>query len=328
MGSKFRLVNELDSVFSSIPTGRALDAFSGSGIVSYLLKSRGWSVVSNDFMEYPSVVARALIQNSRATLDAELTELICSPAADDRDFITRTFEGIFFERRDLEFLDAAWSHIDRLQGATRDVAIAALVIAAARRQPRGVFTFVGHRYDDGRRHLRVPIEDLFREAVAEVNGAIFDNGRVHRVLTQDSALLSSSEIDLVYLDPPYAPPKDDADYMKRYHFLEGLSVYWRGQVIMEETKTKKIAKKFTEFAYKRTIENALERTFAQFASVPTLVMSYSSNAVPDRDRIVDLMKVTRPRVDVKEIPHRYSFGTHSTAARRQVSEYIFIGSLE
>ena len=29
--------------------------------------------------------------------------------------------------------------------------------------------------------------------------------------------------DLVYLDPPYAPPSDDNDYIKRYHFLEGLS---------------------------------------------------------------------------------------------------------
>ena len=32
--------------------------------------------------------------------------------------------------------------------------------------------------------------------------------------------------DLVYLDPPYAPPRDDNDYLKRYWFLEGLATYW------------------------------------------------------------------------------------------------------
>lgn len=325
MGSKYKLLGELDQVFSSVPPGSALDAFSGSGVVSYLMKTRGWAVTSNDFMEFPSVVARALIANADQVLTQNDVDMICSPAADDRDFIARTFEGVFFTRVDLEFLDSAWSHIDSLVGGARDVAIAALVIAAARRQPRGVFTFAGHRYDDGRRHLRISMRELFSEAVSDVNAAVFDNGEQNTVLTKDSALLDPSGVDLVYLDPPYAPPRDDADYMKRYHFLEGLSVYWRGQVIMEETKTKKIEKKFTEFAYKRTIEGALTRTFDQFRHVPTLVMSYSSNAVPDRDRIVALLRETRADVEVREVAHRYSFGTHSEAARREVVEYIFVG---
>ena len=51
--------------------------------------------------------------------------------------------------------------------------------------------------------------------------------------------------DLVYLDPPYVPPSDDNCYIKRYHFLEGLSKYWNGEEIMENTKVKKIKKKGT-----------------------------------------------------------------------------------
>jgi adenine-specific DNA-methyltransferase len=323
MGSKYRLLGELDAAFTTKAPGRALDAFSGSGVVSYLLKARGWEVTSNDFMEFPSVVARALIANSRAKLDDDTIAKICSPRVDDRDFIQSTFSGIFFTPSDLDFLDSAWSHIDLLSGQERDIAIAALVLAAARRQPRGVFTFVGHRYDDGRRHLRMPFEMIFREAAAELNAAVFDNGRSNRVTTGDSSALSAENLDLVYLDPPYAPPKDDADYMKRYHFLEGLAVYWRGQEIMMGTRTKKIAKKFTEFAYKRTIEAALARTFEQFREVPTLVMSYSSNALPGRTRIEELLSVTRSEVDVREIDHRYSFGTHVNAGRTQVKEYIF-----
>jgi DNA adenine methylase/adenine-specific DNA-methyltransferase len=42
-------------------------------------------------------------------------------------------------------------------------------------------------------------------------------------------------VDLVYLDPPYVPRSDDNCYMKRYHFLEGLSCYWKGLRIMENT---------------------------------------------------------------------------------------------
>ncbi|HUZ38077.1 MAG TPA: hypothetical protein VMV17_17275 [Streptosporangiaceae bacterium] len=84
---------------------------------------------------------------------------------------------------------------------------------------------------------------------------------------------------MVYLDPPYAPPRDDNCFIKRYHFLEGLSVYWRGQQIMENTRTKKLAKRYTPFSYARTVTDALRRTFGQFQD-SIIVASYSSNAVP------------------------------------------------
>lgn len=87
------------------------------------------------------------------------------------------------------------------------------------------------------------------------------------------------------------PPSDDADYIKRYHFLEGLSVYWRGVNIMEHTVTKKLEKRFTPFAYKRTIEDALSRTFHHFQGAGAIVLSYSSNALPHADRIVELPKL-------------------------------------
>src|SRR5659263_484744 len=112
--------------------------------------------------------------------------------------------------------------------------------------------------------------------------------------------------------------------MKRYHFLQGLAVYWRGQEIMAATKTKKIKKKFTPFAYKRTIVDALARTFDQFADAGTIVMSYSSNAVPDAETIVSLLKRVKPAVAVYPIDHTYTFGTHSAATRRSVSEYLFV----
>jgi DNA adenine methylase/adenine-specific DNA-methyltransferase len=129
--------------------------------------------------------------------------------------------------------------------------------------------------------------------------------------------------DLVYLDPPYAPPKDDNCYIKRYHFLEGLSVYWRGQHIMHDTLTKKLAKRYTPFSYKHSIVDALRRMFWQFQA-STIVLSYASNAVPDAVTIAALLREVKDDVEVREVVHTYSFGTHPTAHRRAVSEYLFI----
>ncbi len=55
------------------------------------------------------------------------------------------------------------------------------------------------------------------------------------------------------------------------------------------------------------------------------MLSYSSNALPGKDRIVDLLGKVKPSVEVIAIDHKYSFGTHAAATRRDVSEFLFIG---
>lgn len=325
MGSKYQLLPHLERVFAEAGGTTAIDAFSGSGVVSYLLKAQGFQVTSNDFMHFSSTVARATVENSNERLGLDAVNRICGPAADDRDFIQTKFAGLYFTPEDLQFLDSAWSHIDLLEGHQRDIAISALVLSAARKQPRGVFTYTGTRYTDGRRDLKLSLREHFIERVAEYNATVFDMGTKSTATWGDVFDLENSSPDLVYLDPPYAPPKDDADYMKRYHFLEGLSCYWRGVSIMEETKTKKIAKRYTPFAYKRSIEDALLRTFQKFEGAGTIVLSYSSNALPESSRIVELLREVKSTVEVQAIDHKYSFGTHAAATRRAVSEYLFIG---
>lgn len=324
MGSKYRLLPHLAAVFAEVGGRTAADAFSGSGVVSYLLKTLGYQVTANDFLTFPAVIARAAVVNSGSTLSEADIERICGPPADDRDFIQRTFDGLYFTAADRRFLDSAWSHIDPMTGHRRDIAIAALVLACARGQPRGVFTVTGHRYDDGRRDLRIGLREHFRERAADYNRVVFDSGQRCTAVSGDVFALPRQAWDVVYLDPPYAPPRDDNCYIKRYHFLEGLAVYWRGQQIMENTRTKKLAKRYTPFSYTRTVTDALRRTFEQFAD-SVIVLSYSSNAVPGAEQIEALLRAVKDHVEVRLTDHTYTFGTHQAATRRTASEYLFIG---
>lgn len=324
MGSKYRLVPHLARAFTDIGGRTALDAFSGSGVVSYLLKTLGYQTTCNDFLAFPSAIARATVVNQDQVLSPEEIDAVCGPPADDRDFIQRTFAGLYFTGQDRAFLDSAWSHIDRMTGHKRDIAIAALVLAAARRQPRGVFTVTDLRYDDGRRDLRLSLREHFRERAAEYNRVVFDSGQPCRALSADVLALPAERYDVVYLDPPYAPPRDDNCYIKRYHFLEGLSVYWRGQTIMENTRTKKLPKRYTPFSYKHTVTGALRRAIGQFRD-SAIVLSYSSNAVPDVHTIEGLLREVKDHVEVRLTDHTYSFGTHRAAQRRTAAEYLFIG---
>lgn len=324
MGSKHRLGARLGELFAELPPGPAVDAFSGSGVVSYVLKAGGRPVVANDHLAFAAAVTEALVANDHETLSAEDVERICAGNRDGRDFIQRTFDGLYFPRADHEFLDAAWSHIDGLECPKRQLAIGALCLAAAWKQPRGVFTITTPRYDDGRRQFRTSLKDLFVEAAQAFNAAVFATEAVCASRHGD-ALTIPGDYAVAYLDPPYAPPRDDADYIKRYHFLEGLATYWEGQEIMWETRTRKLAKRHTPFASKRTAKQALERLFEHFKE-STLVVSYGANAAMDVAELQTMLRRHKRSVRTLEIPHRYAFGTHANATRRLSREYVLVAA--
>jgi len=326
MGSKHRLLPWLRGILEDLRFDTALDAFSGSGCVSYLLKRMGKQVVANDRLRFAAVIARATVENSHVLLDERTLSRLCTATARDH-FIEATFRDIFFTRTDLRFLDRIWTGLR----AERDpyvtaLALAALIRACVKRQPRGVFTVAGDpdRYKDGRRDLRLSIEQHFREQVEVYNACVFDNGRRHAARNGDVFGVDPRGLDLVYLDPPYVPRADDNCYVKRYHFLEGLACYWQGLPVLGQTKVRKMAKPFTPFSYRRTAVAAFEGLFERFRR-SILVLSYSSNGFPDLDVLVAAMKRHKSEVEVHERDHCYHFGTHSRVRRSRVREYVVVG---
>ncbi len=329
MGSKYKLIPWFYEAFSELEFESALDAFSGSGVVSYLLKSMDKRVFSNDFLNFPSTISRALIENNSVFLEEEDISSLLNLDVKSDNFIEKTFQNIFYSKEDLIFLDKISHNISLLTSPYKKaLALTALFRSCLKKQPRGVFTISGNleKYDDGRRDLRVSLQDHFLEQAAIYNQVVFDNEQNNKSFNTSVFEIDSDACkpDLVYLDPPYVPASDDNCYVKRYHFLEGLSKYWHGEQIMEETKVKKIPKKFTPFSYKKTAIKAFETMFDKFSS-STIALSYSSNAYPDLDTLISLMKNQKTSVEVKTKSHRYNFGNHSNAVRSTAVEYLIIG---
>jgi DNA adenine methylase/adenine-specific DNA-methyltransferase len=328
MGSKFRLLPWIHETFQELDFETSSDAFSGSGVVSYLLKSMGKQVRANDALAFPSALTAATVANSAILLnDADVDFLLNSKARGAYEkFIQRTFDGIFYTAPELQFLDALWAGIREMESPfKRAVALAAILRSAIKRQPRGLFTVSDPTaYQDGRRDLRLTLKEHFIEQVEAYNASVFSNGMPNSSSCGDVFELKQGS-DLVYMDPPYVPRADDNCYIKRYHFLEGLACYWEGKELMMNTKVRKIAKPFTPFSYKGTAEDAFDRLFRRFAD-SILVLSYSSNAYPDLPTLRKLMGRYKSSVDVLEKTHRYHFGTHVAAKRNVVQEYLLIGT--
>ena len=327
MGSKRRLLPWIHGVFRTLDFETAADPFVGSGCVAYLLKAMGKSVIASDFLNFPTVLAMATVENSKYQLAGPAVDKLLTPSKNSSNFIQKTFKGIFYTAKDLGFLDRVSNNLDKLEhDHQRALARSALIRSCLKKQPRGVFTVSGDlsRYDDGRRDLQLSIEEHFLEQIETFNRVVFDNGRQHIVKRADVFTLKPEGVDLVYLDPPYVPRSDDNCYVKRYHFLEGLSCYWQGLRIMESTKVKKIEKPYTPFSYRKTAIEAFDKLFQLYRN-STIVLSYSSNGFPDKDVLEDLLSRYKKRVTLYEKPHRYHFGTHQNVVRAEVHEYLIVG---
>lgn len=326
MGSKRKLLPWIHKILSGLDFDTVADPFVGSGCVAYMLKAMGKRVFASDFLNFSVTLAKASIENSYCRLDQATVRKICRSSKKAPSFIERTFSGVFYSKEDLRFLDQICHNIGGLADPYQQaLARAALIRSCLKKQPRGVFTITGNRYDDGRRDLRLSIEEHFYEQIETINNVVFDNGRTHSVQRSDVFEVSPKGIDLVYLDPPYVPRSDDNCYVKRYHFLEGLSCYWKGLSIMEETKVKKIRKMFTPFSYRHSALAAFDRLFCLYRN-STIVLSYSSNGFPDLDELRRLLRRYKRNIEIYERSHRYHFGTHKSVTRANVREYLIVGT--
>jgi DNA adenine methylase len=328
MGSKQKLIPFLQGVLSTLEFDTSLDAMSGSGAVAYLLKQMGKQVVANDHLEFCYHFAKAAVENQDVLLEDDDVDRLCAPNPRADDFISQTFDGLYFGPIENQFLDSFSRNVSELRNPWKQsLALAAIARSCMKARPRGVFTYTGYRYDDARRDLRLSLEEHFREAASCWNRAVFGNGRDNKALNVDAFALADRDFDLVYLDPPYVSPHSDNEYTRRYHFVEGLMSYWQRVEIQHHTQTKKIRKRNTPFGSKRTVVNAFEAFLDMFPR-SIMVISYSSNGIPSKDELTELLKSRRRTVEVHAEKHSYTFGTHGHKlgnGNNRVDEYLFVG---
>ena len=76
LGSKRKLLGLLAEIFGQIDFDTALDPFSGTGAVAYLLKTMDKEVTACDLLASNVIAARALVQNDKMKLGTDTDGLL------------------------------------------------------------------------------------------------------------------------------------------------------------------------------------------------------------------------------------------------------------
>ena len=327
MGSKSKLLSEIWSVASQFQAETVVDLFSGSGIVGYMFKAQGKTVISNDYMSMSATFTKAMLENNNVTLPLNEAKSLLVTHKESDHFVASTFKDLYYTDDENDLIDTLRTNIAGIHDQyKRAIAMTALIRACTKKRPRGIFTYTGNRYNDGRKDLQKALSQQFLEAVDAVNKAVFDNGKPNKSRNGDAMDLRIEQADLVYIDPPYYSPLSDNEYVRRYHFVEGLARDWKGVEIQEHTQTKKFKSYPTPFSTRKGAADAFDRLFKKFAN-SVLIVSYSSNSLPTQDEMVAIMAKYKKHVEVVPVDYKYSFGNQSDAKthRNSVQEYLFVG---
>lgn len=90
-GSKRKMLPWLYECLKGYEFHSVLDAFGGSGMVSYLFKMMGKKVTYNDIFRFNQIIGESIIENNRILLSEEDVRLILSSNNGGSSFISDTF---------------------------------------------------------------------------------------------------------------------------------------------------------------------------------------------------------------------------------------------
>ena len=347
MGSKYFV---LDWIWRAVPkeirnnpNGKVFfDAFCGGANVAYFFKQKGFKVITNDSLDFPTHIAKAVIENSSVTLTDEDIEILLKENKSAGDFVVKTFHGYYYTKPILEWLDNMYANIQNLKGYKKDLALSAMgatvkakaLFGEFKRSKKGLKTSITENKAKDDRFGRSSLGNLsvkqfehtFKYYVKKFNSLVFDNGQENKVYKQDTwDLIPKVKADLAYFDPPYVTEFEANDYENAMHFVEGLMTMWKGKEIQDNVfRNYKSTTKYSKKTYPDQFKDLIGLSQKQNKH---LLISYRDHAYPTKSEIKSFLKDNYQESSVKEIEVEYRFGKKdSKAGGKYAKELLFVAS--
>jgi adenine-specific DNA-methyltransferase len=343
-GSKRKILPWIYENIKDLKFESVLDAFGGTGSVSYLLKKMGKAVTYNDNLRFNHLIGKSIIENSSVKLsESDIKQLLEKKSNSSYTLVQDNFKDIYYYNYENHWIDNLVASISSMNSCSeemlqykRSIAYYALFQSCLIKRPFNLF----HRKNLYLRDKEVErsfgnlsswnksFKEHFLKFSNEVNNLVFNNGKECRALNQSVFDIENNSFDLVYLDPPYFRKKstnETSDYLRVYHFLEGLAKYseWKEHIDFE-SNNKRFKNELTSSKINLdNINESFEYIFERFKK-SIVVLSYKKNGIPSIDTIVKTLKKIKRNVYTKSMHYKYALN-HQNGDCIKNREVLIIG---
>ncbi len=333
-GSKLKLISFLIPIFQKLSFNTVLDAFGGTGVVSYLFKTLGKEVVYNDLLMSNWFIGKALIENNSVKIDLKQIPKLFREKKDIKykAIIQDNFEGIYYPVDENKTLDIVIQNINQITNEyEKALCFFALFQACIQKRPFNLFhrrnlnlrlNTVSRRFGN-KKTWDTPFLELFSKAVQEGNWAIINNNRLNRVLNYSilDIPIPKDGFDLVYLDPPYISEKGvGVDYRSNYHFLEGICHYFEWKDMIDfKSKHRRLKVEYSEWTDPKKNLKVFQETLKKFQQ-SKIVISYRNPGIPTIEELNEIVQTYFDKVSFYQKDYKYAL----TSKQKRVNEVIIV----
>ena len=343
-GSKRKILPWIYDCIKDLEFNTVLDAFGGSGMVSYLFKKMDKSVTYNDILQFNQIIGDSIISNNQTVLTDDDVKFILKSCPKSKSVISDNFESIYYLNDENIWIDSVIYNIEDLKNLYFDnelrfkkaIAYNALFQSCMIKRPYNLFhrKNLEMRTRDVQRNFgnkttwETPFEKHFKKFVLEINKSVHNSNQPCNSTNQDVFVLDNVDYDLVYIDSPYIKKdssNESSDYLRCYHFLEGIAKYneWE-ELIDNSTLNKRIKKDSVPnyFTYKDALIT-FEKLVEKFQN-SIIVISYKYGGAPSIEELTLILQRYKLNVRIHDKHYKYALNKQNGNAVLN-REYILIG---
>ena len=324
-GGKRRL---LPQILRHIPSAdqalRVADPFLGGGSIALAMKAKGYQVLCSDIAERSYLAGRALVENDHLQItDTDRARLLTPRAMEP--FVEKHFVPRYLSGKHARAVDLMLVNLDNFEGLKRNLLKYAVLKYVLALMPFNQFSASGSYwqplcegdFDQIRQPYHIHLKTAFLapasllQRVAKIiNRGVFGNGQENRVFQMDAFefLEQHHDIDLLYLDPPYA---GTLSYEKEFARLD--------QILALDLGASLPVSAFSQRGALYLVERLFERT----THVPLTILSYG-NAEASLEELVAVVRQHRSKVEPHEIQYRHMQNRASKQKNEANREFLVV----
>lgn len=347
LGNKRSLLKEIDSmikiVLKELNKDKIIsaDLFSGSGVVSRLLKERSSLVISNDLEYYSAIINKCFLTNKidfqkdefvkylnliYEKMNEEQKEGIVSKHyAPKDDENIKVNERVFYTRENALFIDNFRKYIDEIVPTELKHYFLALLIteASIHVNTSGVFKGFYKDKNTGIGKFGGTDENALKRIKSKIEitlPILSDEESEVKIYSEDAIKLSKKlkNLDLVYLDPPY----NQHPYGSNYFML---NIILKNEINDEISKVSGIPRKWNRspFNNKNDALKSMEKIVSNL-DTKYILISYNNEGFITYDEMNSMLS-KYGKVKSKKIKYNTFRGSRNLNGRNiYTNEYLFL----